>query len=39
MATPNQVDTEVEIGIITKPISLKKVKLIDMFNKTTKAEI
>ena len=32
-------DIEVAIGIIINPISLKKVKLIEIFNKTIKTEI
>ena len=38
MKTPNHVEIEVAIGIIIKPIRLKKVILIKIFNKTTKEE-
>ena len=36
--TPNHVDAEVEIGIIMKPISLKKLKLIVIFKNTIKSD-
>ena len=35
----NQDDIVVAMGIITKPISLKKITLISMFNKTEVREI
>ena len=38
-STPIHVDTEVAIGIIVNPISLKKIKLIPIFKKTTRLEI
>ena len=36
MKTPNHVEIEVAIGIIIKPIRLKKVILIKIFNKLRK---
>jgi hypothetical protein len=38
MITPAHVDIEVEIGIMIKPISLKKLKLIITFKKTMKRD-
>jgi hypothetical protein len=39
MKTPTQVEIDVAIGIIIKPISLKKLTLIKIFRKTINAEI
>ena len=39
MITPTQVEIEVAIGIIRKPILLKKLILIITFKKTIKEEI
>ena len=39
MSTPTHVEIEVDIAIITKPISLKKLKLIVILSKTIKNEI
>ena len=37
--TPIQVDIEVDMGIIINPISLKKLKLIIIFDNTTKKDM